>query len=83
MKYDNCLSVALVLAAAAPVVSATKEQEPPDKEMLKMMDLLREMEMLKQIEMMREMHSVESAGAQAQNSVPRKTAPVGKKEIAK
>ena len=81
MKFGNWLSIALVFAAA-PVVGATKDQEVPDKEMLKMMEFLREMEMIKQMELMRDMQQVESDATQAKQSAPRKAA-VAKKETAK
>ena len=81
MKFANCFALVLLLAAA-PVSGATKDQAPPDKEMLKMMEFLREMEMIKQMEMMRDMQQVETIGAQARESAPRKAAPA-KKEKAK
>ena len=83
MKHGDWLSLALMLAAASPVFSATTHQEPPDKEMLKMMEFLSEMEMIKQMEMMRDMQRVESLGAQAKNAAPQKPAPVTKKETPK
>jgi hypothetical protein len=62
--------------------AATKE-EPPDREMLKMMEFLREMEMIKQMEMLRDMHVVESTGDQSKNPTPQKSTPGKKKEILK
>ena len=81
MKFGNGFALVLLLAAA-PVSGATKDQALPDKEMLKLMEFLREMEMIKQIEMMRDMQQVETIGAQAKQSVPRAAAPA-KKEAAK
>ena len=68
------LSIALLVSSAG--IAATKD-EPPDREMLKMMEFLREMEML------RDMHVIESAGDQAKNPTPQKSTPGKKKEIQK
>jgi hypothetical protein len=80
------LPVGLILSFALLVpllgVAATKD-EPPDREMLKMMEFLREMEMIKQMEMLRDMHVVESAGDQVKNPTPQKSTPGKKKEILK
>ena len=81
MKFSNGFALLLVLAAA-PAGGATKEQALPDKELLKMMEFLREMEMIEQMDMMRDMQQVETIGAQARESAPRKAAPA-KKEKAK
>jgi hypothetical protein len=55
----------------------------PDKEMLRMIDFLRDMEMIKQMEMMRDLQRLEAGPAQANNSAPRKAAPSAKKETLK
>jgi hypothetical protein len=55
----------------------------PDREMLKMMDLLREMEMIKQIDMLQDMHNVETGGDQVKNTSPQKAASGKNKETAK
>jgi hypothetical protein len=81
MKFGKGFALVLLLAAA-PASGATKDQAPPDKEMLKLMEFLREMEMIKQIEMMRDMQQVETIGAQAKQSAPRGAAPA-KKETPK
>jgi hypothetical protein len=77
----------LLLAALflAPVASssATKDQSPPDKEMLKMLEFLRDMEMIKQLDMMQDLHNVEAAGDQAKNNPAPKSVPGRKKESAK
>jgi len=74
------LSFALLVSSVG--VAATKD-EPPDREMLKMMEFLREMEMIKQMEMLRDMHVVENAGDQAKTPTPAKSTPGKKKEIQK
>jgi hypothetical protein len=71
------------LAAAPSAFSATKDQEPPDKEMLKMMEFLREMEMIKQVDLMQDLHHVEAVGEQAKSATPQKRAPAPKKETPK
>ena len=83
MRYSNYVSFALALAGATPAVSATKEPDLPDKEMLKMMEFLREMEMIKQLDLMRDMHQVDTVGVQAKDGAPRKAAPPIKKETSK
>lgn len=80
MKFANCFTLVLILAAA-PVSSATKDQALPDKEMLKLMEFLREMEMIKQMEMMRDLQQVETIGAQAKQSGPRGAAPAKKETL--
>ena len=75
------LAVLLVAPVASP--SATKDQSPPDKEMLKMIEFLRDMEMIKQLDMMQELHNVESASDQAKNANAQKSLPGRKKESPK
>lgn len=60
---------------APPLFAAAKEPERPDREMLRMMELLKDMEMLQQIEMMRDMHEADSTGAPPRQTVVRKTPP--------
>jgi hypothetical protein len=83
MNYRHCCALALLLGAVQPVASATLERDLPDKEMLRMIDMLRDMEMIKQMEMMRDLQRLEAGAAQANNSAPRKAAPSTKKEILK
>jgi hypothetical protein len=82
MKFGKGFALVLLLAAA-PASGATKDQAPPDKEMLKLMEFLREMEMIKQMDMMRDLQLLEAGGAQANNSASRKAAPANKKETLK
>ena len=83
MKHRNWLALALVLAAAPPVLGAAKDQQPPDKEMLKMLEFLREMEMIKRVDMMQDLHHVEAVDDRAMNSMQPKAVPVKKKETPK
>jgi hypothetical protein len=82
MKLAVGLVLPLALLVSSVGVAATKD-EPPDREMLKMMEFLREMEMIKQMEMLRDMHVVESTGDQSKNPTPQKSTPGKKKEILK
>jgi hypothetical protein len=49
----------VVLLAYSSSVAATKEDERPDKEMLGLMEFLRDIEMIKNLELMRQMDSLE------------------------
>jgi HAMP domain-containing protein len=79
----NVWLVALALFVALAGFAATKNTEPPDREMLRMMDLLREMEMIKQIDMLQDMHNVEAGVEPVKSATPQKAAPGKKKETAK
>jgi hypothetical protein len=81
MRPPAGLILAFVLLVSAGV-AATKD-EPPDREMLKMMEFLRDMEMIKQMEMLRDMHVVESTGDQSKSPTPSKSTPGKKKEMLK
>jgi hypothetical protein len=76
------LAVFLVLLFWSIGFGATKDSPPPDREMLKMMDLLREMEMIKQIDMLQDMQHLENS-EQVKNAAPQKAAPGKKKETPK
>jgi hypothetical protein len=60
MNYFRRSWVLLVLFGAVIGRAATDDKQHPDREMLRMMDVLREMEMLKQMEILRDRHAVES-----------------------
>lgn len=74
--------LALTLGISAVGFAATKDSEPPDREMLKMMELLREMEMIKQIDMLQDMQRLENNDL-VKDSAPQKSAPGKKKETPK
>ncbi len=67
----------LMLIGAAPVFAAGKDADPPDREMLRMMDLLRDMEMLKQLDMLQEMQRLETSDPA--KAAPAKTPALKKK----
>jgi hypothetical protein len=83
MRKTSALPLLLLLAVAHPSQPATKEAERPDKEMLRMMDFLREIEMIKQAEMMQELSQVEQAGDQISDTRGRKPLPAKRKEASK
>jgi hypothetical protein len=60
----------LVSLHASPALAASKEVQPPDPEMLRMMEFLREMEMIKQMEILQQMHQVEAVGDPAKGAPP-------------
>jgi hypothetical protein len=83
MHRCHWLPLIILLIVAPAAYGATKEPELPDKEMLKMMDLLREMEMIKQLEMMQDMDRAGLLGDQAKNSLPQKPPSAKTKESPK
>ncbi len=81
----NSLSrLILCLVLTAPTAaSAGAKDDPPDREMLKMMEFLREMEMIKQMEMLQDMQNLESTDELVKSGVPPPGAPGKKKETVK
>jgi hypothetical protein len=75
-------TVTLFLALSAASAAAATRDEPPDREMLKMMEFLKEMEMIKQMEMLRDMQVVEASGEPAK-SAPAQKPPPRKRETSK
>jgi len=73
----------LVLAVSTVGFAASKDNQPPDKEMLRMMDFLREMEMIKQVEMMQDLSQVEKVGEQNSDTRLQKPLPSKRKEAAR
>ena len=66
----------LLSALVAPsLFAATKEPETPDREMLRMIELLKDMEMLQQFKMMRDLHEADNAGEPPGQAGVRKTPP--------
>ncbi len=71
----------LVLAPAAS--AASKEPEPPDREMLRMIDFLKDMELIKNLEMMKDIRQLEQMRDQVSRDPGRPSTPTTKKEPAK
>ena len=74
---------ALVLWLGSAAFGASAVSGPPDREMLRMMDLLRDMEMIKQIDMLQDMHNLAQGDVSAKVAPERKSAPAKQKESAK
>ena len=71
------------LALTPPAVSAaSKEVEPPDREMLRMLDFLKDMEVIKNMEMMKDIRQLEQMRDQVSRDPGRPSTPT-KKEPAK
>ncbi len=62
---------------------AAADSAPPDREMLRMMDLLRDMEMIKQIDMLQAMPNLEQGETTAKSASAPKPLPAKQKESAK
>lgn len=79
-------SVAWIPLFSALVSTASIAAVPndrPDKEMLQMMELLRNMEMIKQIDLMQDMQKVDAAGEPIAGATAQKSPAVKKKETPK
>lgn len=72
----------LVLWLGSAAFGASADSGPPDREMLRMMDLLRDMEMIKQIDMLQDMQRLENSDP-VKDSAAQKSAPGKKKETPK
>lgn len=83
MRQVIGLTLLLVLAVSTAGFAASKDSQPPDKEMLRMMDFLREMEMIKQADMMQDLSQVERVGDQNSDAPVQKPLPSKRKEAAK
>ena len=83
MSRLHWLILAAVLFAGLPLLAASKDNERPDREMLQMMDLLRDIEVIRQMDMMQDMPDVENAGDPTKGTNSQKSAPRNKKETAK
>ena len=71
------------LVLSPPAVSAaSKEVAQPDREMLRMLDFLKDMEVIKNMEMMKDMRQLEQMRDQASRD-PGRTSTPAKKEPAK
>ena len=58
-NHFSPLWVLLVLVVAVPARAANKDNQQPDREMLRMMEFLGQMEMIKQMEIIQDMRDVE------------------------
>ena len=83
MRQVIGLTLLLVLSVSTAGFAASKDSQPPDKEMLRMMDFLREMEMIKQADMMHDLSQMERVGDQNSDAHLQKPLPSKRKEAAK
>ena len=77
------LVISFAFLACSPGFAASADSAPPDREMLRMMDLLQEMDMIKQIDMLQDMRNLGPGDPPAKISPGQKSAPTKQKEIAK
>jgi len=73
----------LVLWLGSAAFAASADAVPPDREMLRMMDLLRDMEMIKQIDMLQDMPNLAQGDVSTKTSPERTATPAKQKESAK
>ena len=83
LSYKTLTAAFLVLWMGSWAVAAGADSAPPDREMLRMMDLLRDMEMIKQIDMLQEMPNLEQRDTTAKSASAPKPLPAKQKESAK
>jgi hypothetical protein len=83
LLYKTPIAAFLVLWMGSWAVASGADSPPPDREMLRMMDLLRDMEMIKQIDMLQEMPNLEQRDTTAKSASAQKPLPAKQKESAK
>jgi len=83
LTRGNWLFLSMLVLAPASLLAASKEAERPDKEMLRMMDFLRDLEVIKHMEMMKDMQHVEQVGDQTPRGAAQTSSPAKKREAAK
>jgi hypothetical protein len=71
------------LLAPPTVSAASKEVAQPDREMLRMLDFLRDMEVVRNMEMMKDIRQLEQMRDQASRDPGRPSTPTTKKEQTK
>ena len=83
MRQVAWLLLFVALTVSRVGYTATQDSQPPDKEMLRMMDFLREMELINQAEMMQDLSQVEQIGDPSSDNRVRQPLPGKRKEAAK
>lgn len=73
----------LVLWLGSAAFAASADSAPPDRAMLRMMDLLRDLEMIKQIDMLQDMPTLAQGDVSTKTAPRRKSTPAKQKESAK
>ena len=83
LLYKTPAAACLVLWMGSWAAAPGADSALPDREMLRMMDLLRDMEMIKQIDMLQDMPNLEQRDTTAKSALARKPVPAKQKESAK
>ncbi len=83
IKNRRWLLVLLFVMQPLGSLAATKPAEQPDKEMLRMMDFLKDWDVINNMEMMKDMQQVAPETQQPSRSGARAPTPMRKKEAAK
>lgn len=73
----------LVLWLGSAAFAANADSAPPDREMLRMIDLLRDMEMIKRIDLLQDMPNLAEGAVSTKTAPERKSTPAKQKESAK
>ena len=72
-----------LLLAPTATLAASKEIEQPDREMLRMMDFLKDLEVIKNMEMMKDIRQLEQVSEPARRGNGQAPLPAKRKEGAK
>jgi hypothetical protein len=83
MRHRRWLLLLAFLVFPLSSMAATKQTETPDKEMLRMMDFLKDWEVINNMEMMKDMEQVAPETQPPPRSGTRAPAPARKSEAAK
>ena len=83
MRPAAWIALFSVFVSTVSIAAVPKDYDRPDKEMLQMMELLRNLEMIKQIDLMQNMQKVDSVGEPAAGSTLQKSSTVKKGEAPK
>jgi hypothetical protein len=83
MKTAALIALLAGTFTAFSLMAATKDSDKPDKEMLRMMELLKDMDMIRQIDLMQDIQKVEPSAGAAEGTATEKSVPARKRELAK
>lgn len=83
MRKSRWLLLLIFVMQPLGSLAATKQSEQPDKEMLRMMDFLKDWEVINNMEMMKDMQQVAPETNQPPRADAREPTPMRKKEAAK
>ena len=83
MRNPRWLLLLIFVMQPLGSLAATKQKEQPDKEMLRMMDFLKDWDVISNMEMMKNMEQIAPEVGQSPRPGARAPAPLQKKEAAK